>query len=168
VIENWLPVPGWEGFYEVSDQGRVRGVARSVPGRPGVLINKRERLLTPNLDCDGYPRVWLCRNGGRLERRIHVLVALAFVGPRPDGFEVCHADGDKTRNTPDNLRWGTRSENTYDKVRHGAHPQARKTHCPQGHPYDETNTYLIRTGGRACRTCTKQRKRARRLERNAA
>lgn len=49
---------------------------------------------------------------------------------------------------------GTRSENTLDSVAFGTHPQARKTHCPQNHPYDETNTYYS-AGRRHCRECVR-------------
>lgn len=48
---------------------------------------------------------------------------------------------------------GTMSENSYDAVADGVHPMARKTHCPQGHPYDEENTYWSKTAGRCCRIC---------------
>lgn len=52
---------------------------------------------------------------------------------------------------------GTRSENEMDKVRAGTHHQTRKTHCPQGHPYDDANTN--RSGARICKTCQRKRKR---------
>jgi hypothetical protein len=54
-----------------------------------------------------------------------------------------------------NLQWGTRSENTLDKVTHGVHHQARKTHCRWGHAFDERNTYLTPAGRRQCRTCVR-------------
>lgn len=161
--ERWLPIPGWEGYYEVSDLGRVKSCARSVPGRPGRMINRRERILTPMVSRDGYLCVALCRDNVRHHTRVHRAVLLAFVGPCPDGMEGCHGDGDSRNNALTNLRWDTRSANTYDKVAHGTHPQSSKTHCPQGHAYDEANTYWVPSrGGRHCRECTRTNKRLRR------
>ena len=80
-------------------------------------------------------------------------------------MECRHLDDDKTNNTPENLCWGTRSENTYDKIRNGRHPMAAKTHCKRGHAFDEVNTYRNpATGSRRCRKC----KRLRRIELTAA
>ena len=168
MTENWQDVPGWEGFYAVSDTGRVKALARSVPGRPGVFINRRERQLTISTTDDGYRRVWLSRDNKRTEFKVHQLVALAFIGPRPEGMEVCHNDGDKANNTPANLRYGTRSENTLDRVQHGTHMWARKTHCPQDHPYDLANTYVTPSGSRTCRKCRAEHKRTARANRKAA
>lgn len=159
---DWRPVVGYEGIYDVSIDGRVRSRARRYETRPGVFANRSARMLQPQWTTDGYLIAFLSRDGSKRELRVHRLVLEAFVGPCPEGMEGCHNDGDKTNNHVSNLRWDTRSANTHDKVRHGAHPQARKTHCPQGHAYDETNTYWIKRGGRACRTCTNDRKRARR------
>jgi hypothetical protein len=50
---------------------------------------------------------------------VHKLVLLAFVGPNPPKYECLHANGDPADNRLVNLRWGTRSENIQDAVRHG-------------------------------------------------
>lgn len=160
MTEMWRSVPGWEGYYEVSSLGRVKSLTRTVQNRPGVFMTRRGRVLTPHRTRDGYLVVWLTRENARTEYRIHRLVLSAFVGAEPEGTEGCHNDGDKTNNAVANLRWDTRSANTYDKVRHGAHPMSSKTHCPQGHPYDAENTY--RPPGRRerhCRTCRTEAKR---------
>jgi len=82
---------------------------------------------------------------------------------------VCHNDGDPHNNRVSNLRWGTASENALDAVRHGTHPEARKTHCRRNHPYDEYNTVHrpYAPHKRRCRECDRincanqrQRKRA--------
>jgi hypothetical protein len=65
----------------------------------------------------GYPRVKL---GGRCNGiPIHRLVALTFIGPCPDGLEVCHNDGVHTNVTRGNIRYGTKSDNAKDRVKHG-------------------------------------------------
>ena len=68
----------------------------------------------------------------------------------------------------DNLRWDTRSANVLDQVRHGTHVQARKTHCPRNHPYDEQNTYRNNQGRRECRACHREAQAARRARRRQA
>jgi hypothetical protein len=84
--------------------------------------------------------------------RVHVLVCTAWHGTRPEGLVCRHLDGNPTNSVPSNLAWGTVSENAFDSVRHGGHPEAAKTHCPQGHEYSEENT-AIHSGRRSCRTC---------------
>ena len=145
--ERWLPIPGWEGQYEVSDQGSVRSLDRYITFPYG-----RRRaagcVLSPGVRPDGHLNVSLCGKS----KLVHQLVMLAFVGERPDGFEVCHNNGDPADNRLENLRYGTASDNGRDRVRHGTHNMANKTHCPQGHPYDEDNT-LIHKGRRNCKAC---------------
>lgn len=113
----------------------------------------RERLLKPVIASrTGYPRVSLRRDGRDTVRAVHVLVAEAFIGPRPPGHEVRHINGVRTDPGAHNLIYGTRSENMRDAVRHGTHPQASKTHCKHGHEFTPENTYQSR-GRRNCRKC---------------
>ena len=143
----WSPVPGYEGYYEASDQGRVRSVERrAANGRlwPSVVLKP---VTHPN----GHLQVHLSRNNSRRTRWVHRLVLAAVVGPAPDGVVARHRNGDPGDNRVANLEWGTHSENLHDQVRHGSHFFAAKTHCPKGHPYDETNTY--RSPGRNYRKC---------------
>lgn len=74
--------------------------------------------------------------------KIHRLVANSFLGPRPAGLDTLHIDGDKTNNAVTNLRYGTRSENELDKVRHGTHHHSAKTHCKSGHEFTPENTRI--------------------------
>ena len=148
--ETWLPVIGLEGLYEVSSLGRVRTVERLVPCGPGSKGVRHVRSIIRKVrpGKDGYLTVELCRK----TYRVHKLVAEAFVGPRPTAMDVCHNDGNPINNAVENLRYGTKAENQIDSVRHGTNFHSRKTHCPRGHAYDETNT--IREGShRICRTC---------------
>jgi hypothetical protein len=167
--EKWLPVVGWEDYYEVSDRGRVRSLPRRVPLRADLTMSVRGRLLSGSVTMFGYHAVTLCRDGVRSHQRTHRLVLEAFVGPCPDGMEGCHNDGDKLNNSLGNLRWDTRSANMYDRVAHGMNPQSQKTHCPAGHPYDEANTSRRRgRRGRSCRACARERERIRRAQRTSA
>lgn len=105
-MTEWRDVPGFPG-YKVSDDGQV--------------IGSSGRLLkgTPNIW--GYPAVAAKpAHGPRSVMGIHILVCLAFHGPKPSPqHQVAHWDGDKTNNRPENLRWATPAENAADAVRHG-------------------------------------------------
>lgn len=141
--EVWRQIPGYEGFYQVSSWGRVFSEPRrrTKGGLLSIKVGKR-----------GYPAVALVREGKQVTREVHTLVAAAFIGPRPPGMEVRHKDGDPLNPRAVNLVYGTRSENNRDAVMHGTNNQTAKTHCPQGHPYDEANTHHYRNR-RYCKAC---------------
>lgn len=164
-VEQWRPVVDYEGSYEVSDQGRIRSLDRITDrGRKW-----RGRMMSAAPLPNDYLIVTLWRGGRQRTPLIHRLVLTAFVGPAPDGHEALHKDGDRANNALSNLAWGTHSENQYDQVAHGTHFQARKTHCPAGHPYDDENTYT--TPGRvhrACRACRREYQRNYHQQRKAA
>ena len=104
MVECWKPVPDYVGFYQVSDQGRIRRIA----GGRGVRAG---RILRPRNNSDGYPYLNLWRNGHRKTWQVHTLVTEAFLGPRPDGLEVNHKNGIKDDNRVGNLEYVTHSEN---------------------------------------------------------
>lgn len=142
--ETWRPVVGDLGPYEVSDRGRIRSTRTDPP-----------TIMRPFIDRNGYALHQLRNRGGRQQIRAHVLVAAAFIGPRPAGLILRHLDGNPSNNTPRNLAYGTFSENQYDRVRHGTHPNANKTHCINGHAYTPENTIRDDRGHRHCRTCSR-------------
>lgn len=147
--EEWRPVVGYEGLYEVSNLGRVHGLPRkNVPNGHMMRAARNSR---------GYYTLSLSVEGVKRSHTLHSLVAAAFLGPRPDGLDVLHGDGNPANNAASNLRYGTVSENNYDSVAHGRHINARKTHCNWGHPFDEENTLVNSYGYRACRACRARR-----------
>ena len=156
--EQWRPVVGYEGAYEVSDHGRVRSLTFTQTHKNGTKRIHQGRILTPDLG-RRYPRVNLYRGGIARSGFIHCLVLEAFVGPRPEGAEACHADDDKTNAKLSNLRWDTRSENIHDRRRNGANHQVNKTHCPNGHELSGSNIspWMARRGYRTCRSCAAAR-----------
>jgi hypothetical protein len=108
-MTTWMPVRGWEGFYEVSPAGQVRGVLRIIQRRDGSVQTWRERIIRPTINSTGYPLVRLsdASSGRRLMARVHRLVADAFI-PNPAGLpEVNHKDGNKLNPAADNLEWTT-------------------------------------------------------------
>jgi hypothetical protein len=122
MIEEWRDVPGYEGLYQVSDKGRVRSLDRVVPDSRWGLNRKPGKVLQPNPhSVMGYLRVVLYRQGVRRNFDVHQLVALAFIGLRPEGMEVCHNSGDVNDNRVENVRYDTRSGNMRDRARHGTY-----------------------------------------------
>lgn len=166
MAEEWRPVVGHEGYYEVSSHGRVRSIERTIVTKQGVRRRLPGQMMAQTADAHGYLRVTL--SGPRLRvPLVHALVAEAFHGARQPGLEVCHNDGDKLNNKATNLRWGTRSENAQDSVRHGSHALASRTHCSQSHEYTVENTRWYR-GFRVCRQCEQLRALRRRPKARAA
>ena len=122
--ERWLAVPGWEELYEVSSLGRVRSLPRrTVCGvRGGQVLKTRLR--------GEYWGISLYRRGGRIGKQytVHKLVAMAFLGPIPDGMNVLHGPAGALDNRVGNLRIGTQRENIHDKFRDGTMPLGERHH----------------------------------------
>jgi len=150
--ERWLPVVGYEGLYEVSDQGRVQSLDRVSKER-----RLKGRILKGGLSSNKRLTINLCRDGVQRSRMIYQIMMEAFVGPYPEGMEIRHLDGDPANCALENLRYGTRSENRRDSVVHGTHYQSKKTHCPYNHEYTEENTRINKKGARYCVTCMNHR-----------
>ncbi len=128
-VADWHPLRDTEGCYEFSvyldgdtrPLGWVRswiyhGAMRSTP-----LVLK-PRLL------QGYRQNRLYLADGWVDRKAHHLCLEIYAGPRPDGLETRHLDGDKINNHPSNLCWGTAAENGADRRRHGTIGHS-ETHC---------------------------------------
>lgn len=154
--EEWLPIPGYDGDYEVSNLGRVRSYIR--PGFGG--RSDAPRFIGGGLNSSGYPDVTLRKQ----HRTIHRLVMLAFVGPCPEGQEVRHLDGSRDNPRLENLAYGTRKENVADSIEHGTKSGGSqvKTHCKRGHEFTPENIVYRadRPTWRICRTCDEARKAA--------
>lgn len=137
--EQWKDIPGYEGFYQVSDHGHVKALARVVtksisnPGRgssPTQFWAERIMHTSPK---SRYAKVSLRRDGQKISCNVNVLALLAFVGEPPPGQQCCHNDGNPHNNFLSNLRWDTCRNNQLDRKRHGTaldgekHPNAKLT-----------------------------------------
>lgn len=159
--EEWRRVP-FAPQYEVSDHGRVRSW-RTHHGQSGPRVLKNVRSSA------NYRVVNIVTDGRARTQYVHQLVMLAFVGPRPDGQETRHLDGDPTNNVLTNLAYGTQSENMYDRVRHGTHHWAKRTHCLHDHAFTPENTGIRKDGrGRFCIACKRVSDQHRRDRKRAA
>jgi hypothetical protein len=118
--EEWRPVVGYEGRYEVSSHGRVKRLAFT--GKSNYQYP--EKMIAPSMSC-GYPFVGMRDADGKQNApRVHVLVAEAFIGKRPKGKVVNHIDFDKTNNHVSNLEYVTNRENIQHSARYARHKGA--------------------------------------------
>lgn len=113
--EEWRPVVGWEGYYEVSNQGRVKSLPRITAGGTRIM----GRLRQPAMQGRGNPywQIHLMRDGVPWYRvAVHRLVLESFIGPCPEGMEACHLNGNGFDNRIENLRWDTHEANMAEQA----------------------------------------------------
>lgn len=112
ISEKWMDVEGTDGIYQVSNLGRVRSLA--VCGRSKAKRSNEYRILSA---CQTpYPHVGVKINGKRVTKKIHRLVAEAFLPNKDNLPEVNHIDGDKRNNRVDNLEWCSSSQNVLHSI----------------------------------------------------
>jgi len=127
--EQWKDVIGWEGFYKVSNFGRVKSLGRIVYRSKNGLQNRKpliyaEKILKQNnLQTGGYCAVKFCINGSHINVKVHRLVAEAFIPNPYNKDQVNHIRGIKTDNRATELEWATASQNM-------SHSFALKLHRP--------------------------------------
>jgi hypothetical protein len=118
-MELWKDVINLEGYYQVSNLGRVKSLPRKVVrGRCG-LYQIREQILNPSINSDGYYTGIFRVNKKSINYKVHKLVADSFIGVKGKGFEVNHINGIKTDNRLVNLEVITKSENIKHAFRLG-------------------------------------------------
>lgn len=111
-MERWQEIEGFEGLYEISDEGRVRSLPRVVPFRVNFSRRVRGGLKALTLDKDGYLQVSLSKFGVPYTRKVHRLVADAFIERSEFDEDVNHKDAFKANNHWRNLEWCTHKENS--------------------------------------------------------
>ncbi|MEB8150467.1 NUMOD4 domain-containing protein [Staphylococcus xylosus] len=116
--ENWEDIPGYEGYYQVSNLGNIKSLSRVVDRGSYSFISK-EKLLKFREATQGRYYVDLQKDKNVKRFYVHKLVALAFIGECPKGMNVCHINGNCQDNTLANLRYDTQRQNQIDIYRYG-------------------------------------------------
>jgi hypothetical protein len=118
-MEIWKDITGFDGRYEVSNLGRVRSLLDCL------LRPKTPTLKIQSVDMNGYPTVNLYFHKKLIVKRIHRLVALAFIPNPANKPQVNHIDGVKSNNNLSNLEWVTKSENIQHSYNIGTHKRLK-------------------------------------------
>ena len=121
--EEWKPIPGYEGHFEVSNMGRVKALARkcnlNYRGRLKTTRVRKERIMAFNPLKSGYPLVHLNLDGKRKAELVHRLVLTAWVRPPLKGETGNHKNFIKSDNRLENLEWVSQAENNHHKLING-------------------------------------------------
>lgn len=107
--EQWRPVRGYRGSYEVSDRGRVRSLPREVKDTIGRTMHFKGRILKASKDANAQPRVTLCDRSAMKFPLVAGLVAEAWLAPRPPRHWCRHVNGNIADNRAANLEWSNSS-----------------------------------------------------------
>jgi hypothetical protein len=143
MCEIWKSVEGFENLYEVSNLGNVRRL-------DAITSNGhfwKGRVLKLRHASNGYITIGLYENGKGHERRVHRLVATAFI-PNPKNLPVVnHKDGNKKNNNVDNLEWTTKIENERHSVKIGTTPVGSQTHSAKLNEENILEIFSMRESG---------------------
>ena len=155
--EEWRPVVGHEGAYEVSDLGRVRSLDQRIEQKhykgKTIVFVKPGRVLRLQYRRGGHLIAALCAKGRVVRRYVHQLVLESFVGLRGEGQVTLHLNHVADDNRLVNLRWGTQLENILMDNTPGG-PRF-KTHCKRGHELggDNSMPWAAAKGWKNCKAC---------------
>lgn len=131
-MEVFKNIPGLPIYYQASNFGKIKVSERKTTGRWGVQ-KRKQKILNPTKDAKGY--FFVCLENREI-KKVHRLVALAFI-PNPENKPcIDHIDGNKENNNVENLRWVTAKENNnnpvtierYKQRKGSLHPSAKKVH----------------------------------------
>ena len=114
--EIWKPIRGWEGFYEISNLGKVKSLDRWYFSKSGRHIHVKEKILKACCDSKGYPFVLLSKNSKTKTTYIHRLIAEHFIPNPTNKPEIDHIDTNPLNFSIKNLRWCTRKENCNNPI----------------------------------------------------
>ena len=118
-MQTWKDIKGYEGLYQVSNDGKVKSLTRVVKSRWGTDKPLKEKMVKEIVDSLGYSRLSLSKDGKVRTHKIHRLVAEAFlIG---EGH-INHIDGNKQNNSVENLEFCTSKENNNHALETGLRP----------------------------------------------
>ncbi len=131
--EEWRPVAGFGSRYTISNMGRIIGV---------------KGLMRPATDNHGYRIICLHHNRAQTMKKMHALVAEAFIGSRPEKADINHKNGVKSDNRAVNLEYISRSENLLHAIAGGK----MKTLHPRTNVFRSEQVIAIRASAESCAT----------------
>lgn len=109
-MEEWRDIKGYEGLYQVSNEGRVKSLERVITRKNGIHQTIGEKIIKPRPIKGGHLRIVLCNVGDYTDKLVHVLVAEAFI-PNPNNYAVVHhLDSNPANNRVENLKWMTHQQ----------------------------------------------------------
>lgn len=117
--ETWKDIPGYEGLYQASTMGRIRSLDREIECKDGQVRFYEGKVKKPRKKNDDALTVTLSKNGHLKTYNVHKLIMHTFKGERPEGYHICHKNGDCADNRLENLRYDTPSQNNIDMYRYG-------------------------------------------------
>lgn len=114
----WKDIEGFEDYYQISSDGRVRSKDRTIIDKIGRKRSWKGQLLNPDIAQNGYYRVTLSINRNRKQLYLHRLLAKYFI-PNPNDLpQVNHIDGNKLNNNLNNLEWCSNQDNIIHAYKH--------------------------------------------------
>lgn len=146
--ELWKDIPDYIGFYQISNWGRIKSLSRK--------YSPKERILEPYGKSDQYKRLHLSKNGIIHPVLIHILVAEAFLGPCPNGYQVNHIDGNKANPRLDNLEYVTPQGNIQHSFAIGLHKRGEQHRNAKIKSNDVIDIRNARANGTAIRALSNQ------------
>lgn len=115
----WKSISGYEGYYEISDKGEIRSIDRICTDTKGRKRHRPGILLKPDIAANGYYRVTLAKEGKKVQKYLHRLIAEHFI-PNPNNLpQVNHKDGNKLNCNIENLEWVTEKDNVIHAYKNG-------------------------------------------------
>lgn len=131
---NDTPIPGFTGYF-VTAAGDVISTQQG-----------RRKVMKPSIVGKGRKCITLKGDNGRMHRKaVATFVLLAFVGPRPEGAQACHNNGNCADDRPENLRWDTHAANMGDKVKHGTSVKVPRGTAHHNSKLDDETVKFIRS-----------------------
>lgn len=139
-MEEWRDIEGYEGLYQVSNEGRVKALDRFVDNYWGTKQFVRERILKATNDKNGYLTVSLCKDGKEKKSKVHRLVAEAFIPNTENKPCIDHINTIKDDNRVDNIRWCTPKENSNNPL---TRKRISETQKKIMHPWLKNHIYEV-------------------------
>lgn len=147
--EEWKDIIGYEGYYQVSNLGRVRSKDRIVTHSNGSKVLYRSKILAAPADHWGYNAVSLCKYDiKRKTCKIHRLVATMYISNPNKYLEVNHKDGNKSNNKVTNLEWVTGKENKAHAIKNKLHAYGTRQSAAKLNDKQAKQIYKLATSGK--------------------